>query len=155
VTSSPQDKDVAGLSLSARKVENLPSLAQSEAERQDGASTARANRNSMDTKSKSMSGPSRDMNSQIQNAMNQAPQFSTGNGAGKVAGPSGRHYLAGRVFEFKQGVWYDTNFAGQQTTNFRRGTKAYAQLEPALQNAANYIGGTVVIVWKSKAYRIQ
>ncbi|MEP7213879.1 MAG: hypothetical protein ABI791_12420 [Acidobacteriota bacterium] len=103
--------------------------------------------------SKSSSGPRRDMNTQIQNSQNEAATLS--GGAGKLAGPNGRHYLAGRVFEFRQGVWYDTNFSGQETVNYRRGTRAYRDLEPALQNAANYIGGTVVIVWKSKAYRIQ
>ncbi|MGI8813630.1 MAG: zf-HC2 domain-containing protein [Pyrinomonadaceae bacterium] len=63
--------------------------------------------------------------------------------------------VGGRRFEFKQGVWYDTGFQGQATINIRRGTDAYRNLDAGLRSIADILRGTVVIMWKAKAYRIQ
>ena len=68
---------------------------------------------------------------------------------------SDRKQVNGRSFELKQGVWYDSIYRGQITTNIRRGTDAYKNLESGLRAISELVGGTLVTVWKEKAYRIQ
>lgn len=63
--------------------------------------------------------------------------------------------VGGKTFNNRDGAWYDSAYQGQATTNYRRGTAEYKKLDSGLRNIANTIGGTVVIMWKSKAYRIQ
>lgn len=70
-------------------------------------------------------------------------------------GSSGRRVVSGRTFERKQGVWYDIAYQGRPTINVRRGTDEYNRLDGGLRSIANSLGGTVVIVWGAKAYRIQ
>ncbi|MGB7201942.1 MAG: zf-HC2 domain-containing protein [Pyrinomonadaceae bacterium] len=61
----------------------------------------------------------------------------------------------GKKFTNRSGAWYDTAYRGQATTNVRRGTDAYKNLDSGLRSIAETLGGTVVVVWKDKAYRIQ
>jgi hypothetical protein len=61
----------------------------------------------------------------------------------------------GKTFRRADGVWYDTAYKGGKTTNIRRGTSEYKKLDSGLRSIAENIGGTVVVVWKDKAYRIQ
>ena len=61
----------------------------------------------------------------------------------------------GKVFKFADGVWYDANYKNQRTTNVRRSSAEYKNLDANLRSIADGIGGTVVIVWKGAAYRIQ
>ena len=61
----------------------------------------------------------------------------------------------GKSFNNRGGVWYDTAYHGQSTTNIRRGSDEYRKLDGSLRNIATTLGGTVVVVWKSMAYRIQ
>lgn len=61
----------------------------------------------------------------------------------------------GKKFTNRSGAWYDTAYRGQATTNVRRGTDAYKNLDGGLRSIAETLGGTVVVVWKDKAYRIQ
>ena len=61
----------------------------------------------------------------------------------------------GRNFESRNGVWYDSAYKGQSTTSVKRGTEKYIRLDSGLRSIADSLGGTVVIVWKDKAYRIQ
>ena len=68
---------------------------------------------------------------------------------------SGRRSVGGRTFERKQGVWYDTGYQGRPTLNVRRGTDEFNRLDSGLRSIANSLGGTVVVVWGAKAYRIQ
>jgi hypothetical protein len=63
--------------------------------------------------------------------------------------------VGGKSFNNRDGAWYDTAYRGQATINYRRSSVDYKQLDPAARNIADTIGGTVVIVWKGKAYRIQ
>ena len=63
--------------------------------------------------------------------------------------------MSGKTFERKQGVWYDTTYQGRPTINVQRGTAEYNRLDGGLRSIANSLGGTVVIVWGAKAYRIQ
>lgn len=63
--------------------------------------------------------------------------------------------VGGKTFSNRDGAWYDTAYNGQATLNYRRGTSEYKKLDSGLRNIADTLGGTVVVVWKSKAYRIQ
>lgn len=63
--------------------------------------------------------------------------------------------INGKTFTRKNGVWYDSAYKGQATTNVRRGTDQYKNLDSGLRSIGNQLGGTVVVVWKEKAYRIQ
>lgn len=63
--------------------------------------------------------------------------------------------VSGKTFRNNNGVWYDSAYKSQATLNFRRGTAEYKKLDGGLRNIADTIGGTVVLVWKGKAYRVQ
>jgi hypothetical protein len=63
--------------------------------------------------------------------------------------------VGGKTFSSRAGAWYDSSYHGQPTTSYRRGTDEYKQLDKGLRNIAENLGGTVVIIWKGKAYRIQ
>ena len=62
--------------------------------------------------------------------------------------------VGGRVFSNRDGAWYDSAYQGQPTTNYRRGTDEYKKLDKGLRQIADSLSGTVVVVWKSKPYRI-
>ena len=91
------------------------------------------------------SGPGRSGPAQMQNIQNSrnAVQMSVTRSAG------------GRKFTNRDGAWYDTEYKGQATTNVRRGTDHFKKLDSGLRSIANQIEGVVVVVWNSKAYRIQ
>ena len=61
----------------------------------------------------------------------------------------------GKNFEKRNGIWYDAAYKNQSTTSVKRGTEKYIRLDSGLRSIADNLGGTVVIVWKDKAYRIQ
>ncbi|MGB7070552.1 MAG: zf-HC2 domain-containing protein [Pyrinomonadaceae bacterium] len=63
--------------------------------------------------------------------------------------------VAGRKFDRRDGVWYDEGYRGQTTINVRRGTEEFWKLDDGLRAIADGIGGTVVVLWKDRAYRIQ
>jgi len=63
--------------------------------------------------------------------------------------------VGGKRFENRNGAWYDSVYRGQATTNVRRSTEEFKKLDGGLRNIANTLGGTGVVVWKEKAYRIQ
>ncbi len=67
---------------------------------------------------------------------------------------SGRQ-IGGKTFNRRDGVWYDSAYRNQPTTNVRRGTNEYRKLDSGLRSIGNQLGGVVVVVWKTKAYRIQ
>jgi hypothetical protein len=90
-------------------------------------------------------GPSR--SGPLQNQSNQANN--------KLYEMSVKRNVSGKTFENRSGAWYDSAYHGQATTNVRRGTEEYKRLDSGLRNIANVLGGTVVVVWKEKAYRIQ
>ncbi|MEP6787204.1 MAG: hypothetical protein ABJB40_02140 [Acidobacteriota bacterium] len=88
----------------------------------------------------SRSGPLQNQSNQINN---------------KMYDMSVKRTISGKTFENRESVWYDLAYHGQATTNVRRGTDEYKKLDGGLRNIANTLGGTVVVVWKEKAYRIQ
>jgi hypothetical protein len=62
--------------------------------------------------------------------------------------------VGGKTFKRADNVWYDSAYRGQSTTNVTRGTNEYKKLDSGLRVIAENLGGTIVIVWKQKAYRI-
>lgn len=62
--------------------------------------------------------------------------------------------VGGKTFDNRNGAWYDRAYRNQATTNYRRGTAEYKKLDSGLRSIADNLGGTVVLVWKDKAFRI-
>ena len=120
-----------------------PVAAQQDMQAREDSKNARAKQAAANAQTKIIAGPSRDMNSQYGNSQIQT-----------LPAPS-RRIVSGRNFELRQGVWYDAGYKGQAATNVKRGTETYIRLDAGLRNIADNIGGTVIIVWKGKAYRIQ
>lgn len=63
--------------------------------------------------------------------------------------------VGGKNFDNRGGVWYDTSYSGQPMIRVTRGSDAYKDLDGSIKRIAENLGGTVVVVWKAKAYRIQ
>jgi hypothetical protein len=63
--------------------------------------------------------------------------------------------VGGKNFKRTNNAWYDSAYKGQPTINITRGTKEYKKLDSGLRGIAENLGGTVLVVWKAKAYRIQ
>lgn len=63
--------------------------------------------------------------------------------------------VAGKSFDNRGGVWYDTAYNSQPMIRVTRGSSEYKKLDGSVKRAAENLGGTVVVVWKAKAYRIQ
>ena len=62
--------------------------------------------------------------------------------------------VGGKTFANRNGAWYDTMYAGQSVKMVRRGSDDFKKLDSGLRNIANELYGTVIVVWKGKAYRI-
>lgn len=73
----------------------------------------------------------------------------------KSAATAGAISVGGKNFRRENNVWYDSAYRGQATVNVARGTNEYKKLDANLRAVAENLGGTVVVVWKQKAYRIQ
>ncbi len=63
--------------------------------------------------------------------------------------------LYGKSFENRGGVWYDADYNGKGAKTVRRGTDEYKKLDSGLRKIADTLGGTVFIVWKERALKIQ
>jgi hypothetical protein len=61
----------------------------------------------------------------------------------------------GKTFRNVGGIWFDSAYTSQPQTTVRRGTGEYQRLDSGLRSIADSLGGTVVVLWKVKAYRIQ
>lgn len=75
--------------------------------------------------------------------------------AEKKAEPEKSRSVGGKDFTFKDNVWYDKSYGQQKTINVRRNSDDYKKLDAGLRSIADNLGGTVVLVWSGKAYRIQ
>ena len=75
--------------------------------------------------------------------------------AKRAAGPPARRVEGGKSFELRGNVWYDTAYSGQRLTDIRRGTDSYRSLDAGIRAIADKFTGTVVILWKEKAYRVR
>jgi len=63
--------------------------------------------------------------------------------------------VGGKSFDRRGGVWYDLAYKGQSTRSISRGSDDYKKLDGGLRGIGDALDGTVVVVWKNKAYRIQ
>ena len=72
----------------------------------------------------------------------------------KTSGESNKQ-IGGKTFNRREGVWYDSAYNGQITMNVSRGSNEYGKLDSDVRSIAENLSGTVIVVWKSKAYRIQ
>lgn len=63
--------------------------------------------------------------------------------------------VGGKTFNRSNNTWVDAAYKGQATTNITRGTSEYKKLDADLRRIAENLGGTVIIVRKDKAYRIE
>ncbi len=63
--------------------------------------------------------------------------------------------VGGKKFNRRDNIWYDADYQGETTSRITRGTKQYKKLDRDLRLIAENLGGTVVVIWKGKAYRIQ
>jgi hypothetical protein len=65
--------------------------------------------------------------------------------------------VGGRRFRRQGSSWVDTAYnSSRPTTNVARGSEQYRALvadEPALRTITQQLGGEVIVVWKSRAYR--
>ncbi len=81
---------------------------------------------------------------------------SEGAGVGGVAGE--KKAVNGKQFVRRDGVWVDSAYRSQATTNLKRGSDQYRALvadEPGIRSIANQLGGDIIVVWKGRAYRIR
>ncbi|HYJ92667.1 MAG TPA: hypothetical protein VEV84_15260 [Pyrinomonadaceae bacterium] len=63
--------------------------------------------------------------------------------------------VGGKTFELRDGIWYDSAYHGGGTKDVKRGTDKYIRLDAGLRNIADSLGGTVLVVWDGKAYKIK
>lgn len=62
----------------------------------------------------------------------------------------------GKTFNYENSVWVDSQYRqGSPITNVSRGTDEYRKLDSGLKRIAEQFSETVVVVWKTKTYRIQ
>jgi hypothetical protein len=65
--------------------------------------------------------------------------------------------VGGRHFQRQGGAWVDSTYnSSRPTTNIRRNSEQYRALvadEPGLRTITQQLGGEVIVVWKSRAYR--
>jgi hypothetical protein len=75
-----------------------------------------------------------------------------------LSGSTETRKVGGRKFRRQGNVWVDTAYnPSHSTINVARGSEQYRALvadEPTIRSIADQLGGEVIIVWKSKAYRI-
>ena len=66
--------------------------------------------------------------------------------------------VSGKQFRREGSTWFDTSYdSSRPTINIKRGSDQYRALiadEPAIRNIAEALSGTVIVVWKGRAYRI-
>jgi len=95
-------------------------------------------------------------------ALQMSPGFSAGKRERKddeSKNDSETKSLAGRQFRKRGNTWMDTAYNSSMTTmTVARGSESYRALvadEPAIRTIADQLDGTVVVVWKGKAYLIR
>ena len=73
----------------------------------------------------------------------------------KAKKPIPSRRVGNKTFTHKNNTWTDSAYKNQRTTTVKRKTTQYRKLDAGLQSIGNQLDGTVVVVWKSKAYKIQ
>ncbi len=62
--------------------------------------------------------------------------------------------IGGKTFRRENGAWLDSAYNSQPTQNISRGSEEYKKLDSGLRSIAENLGGTVIIVWQGRAYRV-
>jgi hypothetical protein len=62
--------------------------------------------------------------------------------------------VGGKTFRNVGGIWFDAAYGSQPQIMIRRGSDDYRRLDSGLRSIAENLGGTIVVVWKGRAYRI-
>ena len=73
----------------------------------------------------------------------------------KSAEPDETRRIEGKNFRRVGGIWFDEAYTTQPQIPVRRGSDEYKRLDTGLRSIAEKLSGTVVVLWKDKAYRIQ
>ncbi len=63
--------------------------------------------------------------------------------------------VGGKTFRKAGGIWTDSAYTGGGTKNVKRNSDDYKKLDSNLRSIADSLGGTVIVVWSGKAYKIQ
>ncbi|MDH3529515.1 MAG: hypothetical protein OEQ28_08110, partial [Acidobacteriota bacterium] len=63
--------------------------------------------------------------------------------------------ISGKTFTRRNGTWFDSAYKNQATKTIRRGTTEFQALDAGVRSIADQLSGTVVVVWKAKALKIQ
>ena len=71
------------------------------------------------------------------------------------AKPGESRSVGGKTFNNVGGTWFDSAYSNQKRKTVQRGTSEYQKLDAGLRSIADSLGGTVVVLWKGKAYQIQ
>jgi hypothetical protein len=86
-----------------------------------------------------------------------APKSDTADLAAQKERKEETRSVGGRKFRKQGSAWVDTAYkSSRQTTNVARGSEQYRALvadEPELRSITQQLGGEVIVVWKSRAYR--
>ncbi|HEX8734327.1 MAG TPA: hypothetical protein VF721_03325 [Pyrinomonadaceae bacterium] len=84
-----------------------------------------------------------------------SPKSALKKSAGEDKNKAGEARAAGgKTFRNVGGIWFDSAYTSQPQVMIRRGSDDYRRLDSGLRSIAESLGGTIVVVWKSKAYRI-
>lgn len=73
----------------------------------------------------------------------------------QVSKPGESRSVGGKTFNNVGGIWFDSAIGKQKQKTVNRGTSEYIKLDAGLRSIADQLGGTVVILWNGRAYRIQ
>lgn len=72
------------------------------------------------------------------------------------AAPASSRKIGGKTFRRINSAWVDGDYReGMPLTRIARGSDDYKKLDREVKNAAENLDGLVIVVWKSKGYRIQ
>lgn len=63
--------------------------------------------------------------------------------------------IGDKTFRSENRGWVDSAYKGGNLTTVKRGTDDYKKLDSNLRSITDSLGGTVIIVWKNKNYKIQ
>ena len=73
----------------------------------------------------------------------------------QISKPGETRSVGGKTFNNVGGIWFDSALGKQKQKTVDRSTSEYLRLDAGLRSIADSLGGTVVILWNGKAYRIQ
>lgn len=156
VSNSPAEKSVN--SSKERKQQDAPVVAENELSQQPQATPNAESRDENveeELKTRRVPSPVKKVEPKDDDRAlkNQSDEEKPNSASGTTSGETMN--VKGKTFNRRNNIWIDSEYRGQSTTNITRGTEDYKKLDQDLRQTVERLGGTVVIVWKTKAYRIQ